>query len=469
MSEALNTSGFGTPQSSLTSILAEWCAGHRPSDLPPEVIADAKLRLLDTLGLILGAADTPIGHAVRTAALEMGTGSDARSFGTGDSLPVGQATLIDGTLAHAADFDDTHDLSVVHPSAAIVPLALALGQARQLSGMQVLHAIALGNEINCRIASGAPGGFHSHGFHPTSVVGTLAVAMTATILMGGTAGQAVNAAGIAGSQAAGLMEAFADGTWSKTLHPGWACHSGLAAASLARAGFTGPATVLEGRFGLYLSHVQDADYRFDLGAVVGELGSRWAMLDCSFKPYPCAHAIHPFVDAARAIHERISGRTDRITGIRAMVGTKYQPLICEPMAAKRSPLTPTHARASLPYAVCVALCRGTLGPDDYAEDRIGDGSVRALAQLVTYETDEVTTELGFRGVLEVTLADGTTERHEEPVNRGSRTNPMPPAEMIAKFRSGASRHDRGRQNAIIEVIDNLDEASSIKGLVRACH
>lgn len=433
-----------------------------------EVIADAKLRLLDTLGLILGAAETPIGQAVRAAALQMGSGEDARSLGTGDRLPVGQATLIDGTLAHAADFDDTHDLSVVHPSAAIVPMALALGQSRQLTGLQILHAIAIGNEINCRIGSAAPGGFHSHGFHPTSVVGTLAVAITATILMGGSARQAVHAAGIAGSQAAGLMEAFADGTWSKTLHPGWACHAGLAAAALAIAGFTGPASILEGRFGLYHSHVQDAGYPFDLDTVVGELGARWAMLDCSFKPYPCAHAIHPFVDAALVVRQQAGAKIEQIVGIRASVGAKYQPLICEPMDAKLHPLTPTHARASLPYAVCVALSRGALGPADYAEDVIDDAGVRALASLFAYQTDQTPAGSGFRGVLDVTLSDGEVLRHVEPVNRGSRTNPMPSSEMIAKFRLGAARHERGRQNAIIEAIDTLDSASSITGLVRAC-
>ncbi|MDF1732003.1 MAG: MmgE/PrpD family protein [Minwuia sp.] len=469
MSEARNmTPDAANAPLGLTTQLAQWCAQSRAEDLPHEVLADTKLRLLDTLGLVLGAADTPIGRAVRAAALEMGSGSDAFSLGTGDCLPAGLAALIDGTLAHAADFDDTHDLSVVHPSAAIVPMALALGQARKLTGLQILHAIAIGNEVNCRIGSGAPGGFHRHGFHPTSVVGTLAVAITATVLTGGTAAQAVHAAGIAGSQAAGLMEAFADGTWSKTLHPGWACHAGMAAANLAKAGFTGPASILEGRFGLYHSHVQDPDYPFDLDTVTDGLGMRWTMLDCSFKPYPCAHAIHPFVDAALAIHGKIEGSTADVTAIRALVGTTYQPLICEPMDAKRVPLTPTHARASLPYAVSVALHRGALGPGDYSEEVIGDPTVLSLAEHFTYATDTVKAPAGFRGVLEVTMSDGVVHRHVEPVNRGSRTNPMPSSEMIGKFRLGAARHDRGRQNAIIEAIDHLEDAASINGLVRAC-
>ena len=461
------SSAKAATERTLAAELAEWAASHRPEDLPLEVLADTKLRLLDTLGLIMGAADTPIGRSVRQATLEMGAGAEARSIGTGDELPAGLAALIDGTLAHAADFDDTHDHSVVHPSAAIVPMALALGQSRGLTGLQVLHAIALGNEINCRIGSGAAGGFHAHGFHPTSVVGTLAVAMVATIVSGGTAAQAVHATGIAGSQAAGLMEAFADGTWSKTLHPGWACHAGLAASALARAGFTGPASILEGRFGLFRSHVQDDGYEFDTEAVAGGLGGTWSMLDCSFKPYPCAHAIHPFVDAALAIRQDLP-RDVTIEAIEAEVGAKYIELICEPREAKVRPRTPTHARASLAYAVAVALHRGALDPSDYEEDRIADPAVLDLAGRFGYAVVETPAGPGFRGVLSVRTSDGRVRRHVEPTNRGSRARPMTSMDMVAKFRNGAARHDRGAQNAIIECIETLDEASSIDGLVRAC-
>lgn len=448
--------------------LAAWASGVRFSDLPDAVVADAKLRVLDTLGLIIGAADTPIGRAVRQAALGMGKGHEARSFGTGDLLPTGLAALIDGTLAHAADFDDTHDLSVVHPSATAIPLALALAQSCSLSGAETLLAVALCNEINCRIGSGAPGGFHAHGFHPTSVTGTLAVAMVATLVRGGSVDEAVHATGIAGSQAAGLMEAFADGTWSKTLHPGWACHSGLAAAALARAGFTGPASVLEGRFGLYRSHVQDSGYAFDTGAVTGDLGRRWEMLATSFKPYPCAHAIHAFVDAALALRAAHGLQPADIASVRAVIGEKYVPLTCEPLDVKLQPATPTHARASLPYALAVALVRGSLGPADFSDTAIVDPAVLALARCFDWKIDRDPPGAGFRGIVEIATTDGRTLRHVEPANRGSRSNPLGRDDLVAKFRDGTRHLGAGRQLAAIAAIDDLDIAPSIDLLLRAC-
>ncbi|MEC9345438.1 MAG: MmgE/PrpD family protein [Pseudomonadota bacterium] len=452
----------------MAQMLAHWAADTGFGDLPDAVVADARLRILDTLGLILGAADSPIGRAVRQAALGMGKGHEARAFGTGDLLPVGLATLIDGTLAHAADFDDTHDLSVVHPSATAVPLALALAQACSLSGAETLLLVALCNEINCRIGSGAPGGFHAHGYHPTSVTGTLAVAITATLTLGGTPAQAVHAAGISGSQAAGLMEAFADGTWSKTMHPGWACHSGLAAAALARAGFTGPASILEGRFGLYRSHVQDPGFDFRPDLVVDGLGQRWEILATSFKPYPCAHAIHAFVDAALALRAEHGLTADTIAGVKAVIGEKYVPLTCEPVAAKLRPATPTHARASLPYALSVALVKGGLGPEDYADTAIADPAVLALAERFDWDIDRDPPGENFRGIVEITTTDGRMLRHVEPANRGSRANPLSREDLIAKFRQGTPHLGAGRQLAVIAAIDDLDVAPSIDSLLRAC-
>ena len=452
----------------MTAALAEWAASVGAGDLPDDVAADVPLRVLDVVGLVLGAAGTPIGQAVRRAAQTMGEGGAVRSLGHGDRLPAGLAALVDGTLAHAADFDDTHDLSVTHPSCAMVPCALALGQQLRLSGADVVRWVAVGNEINCRIASGAPGGFHRHGFHPTGVVGTLPLATVATLAAGATPPQALNAAGIAGSQAAGLMEAFADGTWSKTLHPGWACHAGMAAAALARAGFTGPATILEGRFGLFRSHVQDAGYAFLDDQVTGDLGGTWRMLDTSFKPYPCAHAIHAFVDAALDLRRAHGLAAADIVSVRPLVGARYVELICEPMAAKRRPLTPTHARASLAYALAAALVRGALGPADYEAAAIGDPAVLALADRVDYAIDPDAPPGTFRGIVEIATADGRVLRHLVPHNRGSRANPMGRDGLVAKFRDGAGRLDRAGQDRLIAAIDGLGRATSVDRLVGAC-
>ena len=341
--------------------LAEWLAKLTPRKTPADVKADAKRRLIDVLGLMVAATRTPIGHAIRKAGRELGAGAEATVPGYGDRLPAASAALVSGTLAHAEDFDDTHAASVMHASVSVVPLALTAAEAAGSSGEELLMAIAAGNEIACRIAIGAPGGFHARGFHPTGVVAALSSAMIAGKLIGLSPEALVAACGIAGSQASGILEAYSDGTWSKTMHAGWAAHAGIVAAKMAAAGFTGPATIIEGRFGLLRSHVP-SDQTLDLSAITAGLGKTWIAPDACFKPYPCAHASHPFVDAVLDLRARHGLVPEQITRITLHVVSEHAPMIAEPLAAKLRPRTPTHARASLPYACASALIHGALTP-----------------------------------------------------------------------------------------------------------
>ena len=164
---------------SISAQLASWLANLTPETTPPAVMADAKRRLIDVLGLIVAATRTPIGKAIREAGQQLGAGAEATVPGYGDRLPAASAALVSGTLAHAEDFDDTHAASVMHASVSVVPLALTAAEAAGSSGPELLMAIAAGNEIACRIALGAPGGFHARGFHPTGVVAALSSAMVA--------------------------------------------------------------------------------------------------------------------------------------------------------------------------------------------------------------------------------------------------------------------------------------------------
>jgi len=421
---------------SISTALADWLAELTPATTPPTVIADSKRRLIDVLGLIVAATRTPIGTAIRAAGRGLGSGDEAVVPGYGDRLPAASAALVSGTLAHAEDFDDTHAASVMHASVSVVPLALTAAEAAGSSGAELLMAIAAGNEIACRIALGAPGGFHARGFHPTGVVGALACAMSAGRLFGLSPEQLVAACGIAGSQASGLLEAYADGTWSKTMHAGWAAHSGLIAARMAAAGFTGPATIVEGRFGLLRSHIPP-EQALDLDAVTAGLGAVWIAPDACFKPYPCAHASHPFVDAVLDLRARHGLKPAQINRITLHVVAEHAPMIAEPLAAKLRPRTSTHARASLPYACATALIHGALTPAHYEGDAIFDPAALALCDLVTIERDPTPTPAdGFRGRIEIELTDGRRFDEIRATNHGSPLDPMTDSELRAKFRAG---------------------------------
>ena len=181
-------------------------------------------------------------------------------LGTGDPVGVTMAAFANGSFSQALEYDDTHLESIVHMSSPSVAAALALAElsiAGPVSGRDLITAIAIGNEISCRVGSVSPGQFHRLGFHPSGLFAPFGVSYLAGRLLELDAQRLAYAAGIVGSFAAGLLECWVDGTQPKFLHPGWAAQSGISAAFLARAGTNGPGAVFEGRFGLYASHLQD--------------------------------------------------------------------------------------------------------------------------------------------------------------------------------------------------------------------
>ena len=456
-------------KNSLSLDLAEWTLGLRYEDLPERVAADVKLRVLDTLGLIVSGAGTPMGHAVLAASSGLGSGRRARLIPSGKRTSAPTAALAHGTQAHAEDFDDTHNESIMHSSAPVVATVLALGESARASGRESMVLVAAGNEINCRLGCVASGRFHDHGFHPTSVLGAVTSAILAGRMLGLDVAGVAHAAGIAGSQASGILEAYEDGTWSKTLHPGWAAHAGITAGMLASTGFTGPRTVLEGRFGLYRSFLHGSGSAFDFERVTSSLGNDWEQLDSSFKPYPCAHAIHSFVDAALALRASLGLQPGNIASIEARVAPHFVELICEPRALKIRPRTPTHARASLQYAIAAALHAGELGPAHYAPEAIEAPAVLALAGKVSWTLDPSpppTTQ--YKGVVTIETIDGRRETAELAHNRGSRENPMIEEELVTKFEVCARSLSARRRRRIIDRVLALETVESIEAVLSEC-
>lgn len=454
---------------SLTRQLADWYVELKYDALPADVIATTKLRVLDVLGLSLAPVNAEFGKTVRAAVLEMGTGKGSRMLGFGDETSPMLAAVVNGSMAHALEFCDTQNETMTHVSSPSVTTALTLGESLGLDGTELLTVCAGASEVITRIAVGAPGQFHKHGFHSTGVVGSFGAAYIASRLYGLDAARTTHAAGIVGSQAAGLMECWSDGTWSKFLHPGWAAHCGISSALLAKHGYTGPATVLEGRFGLFRSHVQDAEYKLDLGRIVEGLGKHWENRRISFKPFPTAHVIHPFIDAILALHKQ-GLRAENVEKIVCPVADYMVPIVCEPRAEKIAPASDWHGRVSLPYTLAEALCYGKLGARGYTEESIRNPVILALARKITYEID--TTAPGrerFKGWVIAYTTDGQRWEHVEPANRGSFDNPMTAEEIRAKFRENASLTlPEDRIDRVIDAVDALESLGSVKDLVTLC-
>jgi 2-methylcitrate dehydratase PrpD len=444
--------------------LADFAVGVRFGDLPAAVVDKAKCHLLDLIGVALASASMPFGRmALDTATAESGDGN-ASVIGFDARLPPAWAALVNGALAHGIDFDDTHQEAVVHVSASVVPAALAAAEAADADGPAFLGAMAVGLETAVRLGLVAPGAFHARGFHPTGVCGAFAAALVAGKLLDLDAARLASALGLANSVAAGSMEFLTDGSWAKRLHAGWAAHGGMVAARLAERGFIGPRECLEGRFGLYRSHLGDGGWSIE--RLTRGLGSRWELLDIALKPYPCCHFTHAFIDCAAELRRKGAIVPDAIRGIECFVPPGEIPVVCEPAASKRRPQTDYDAKFSLPYTVACMLVRGHVDVRDFGEDAVRDPEVLRVAErVVCTPEDNPDFPRRFPGRLRIALADGRIEEWDEPVNRGSAERPLEKSKVREKFRQNArlSLADE-RIEPLLSAIENVERSARLRDL-----
>jgi 2-methylcitrate dehydratase PrpD len=424
---------------SLSETLARWVSVTRFEDLPGDVAAATRFRVLDVMGLALAGAGTEFGRSVRQAALAMASPGPCHILATGDRVALTAAAFANGAFPQALEFDDTHVESIVHMSSPAVAAALALSETVPVSGRDLVTTVAIANEISCRVGSVSSGELHRRGFHPTGLFAPFGAAYLAAKLLGLDVAAMVNAAGICGSLAAGLLECWVDGTQAKFLHSGFAAQNGITAAVLARAGNTGPAQVFEGRFGLFAAHVQDPGAHRDFRRIDSGLGEHWESRNSSFKPFPAAHVIHPYISALLRLRERYAIAPEDVERIECPVAPFIVGIVCEPVEEKWAPASDSHGRVSLQYTLAEALYRGSLGKDAYRAESRQHPEVLALARRVSYYADPAFPGPGrFKGVVRIVMRDGRSFEEVEEYNRGSSENPMSEAELLAKFHENAA-------------------------------
>jgi 2-methylcitrate dehydratase PrpD len=436
--------------------LAEWLASLEWQNVPTRQRELAALRVLDTVGLLLGACAGPGAAIVRERAMLSGQGGRSSVVGSAAAVSAGWAALANGVIAHSLDYDDTFPDSVVHPGSVIVPVALALGEEIGASGREILTAIVGAYEVTARLAQIGGTGFHARGFHASGVFAPLAAAFAAGRLLRLPAPSIASAAGLAASMSGGLLAFTADGAWSKWLHLGWGGFGGILAAQLAASGFRGPLGALDGRHNLFASFLAGASPTTD-GADAG-LGTRWIGDSALFKYYPCAHVIQPYIDLALDLRQKIDPAAVRV--VRCVVAPWAVPIVCEPAAEKLQPKSVVEAIASLRFCVASALVDGRVGIDLLEEASWRRADLLALAERVDYVVDPALA--GFAARLEIELQDG--RRYEQAGGASA-----PDAERLgAKFRALALRALPEDQIARLErAIANLAQSSGAAEIAHA--
>ena len=416
---------------------ARFVAGLALEDVPPPVVARASWLALDTIGNCLASSGQEFGRSVLQVAERLGGPPESTLVGGKTKVAAANAVLANGTLAHGLDFDDTREDAIVHTGSVAVSTALAVGEAVGASGRAALEALIAGGEVMCRVGLAVPGRFHARHYHPTALAGSFAAAAGAGKLHGLTEDELVRAFGICGSQAGGIIEYLADGSWTKRLHPGWAAHAGVVAALLARSGFTGPETVFEGAHGFYQAFAGGHDGG-RLDELLASLGRVWELEQLTFKPYPCGSIAHPYMDCALRLRDRHRIRPDQIAEVRCRTAEGPVPRLWEPLAAKQAPPNGYAAKFSLPYLLAVMLVKGQAGLAAFSDEAVRDEGVLGVAARVTYELDPaIDYPRQFVGHVRIRLSDGrlVEERQDHP--RGGPAFPMAPEELEAKFRSNA--------------------------------
>lgn len=441
------TAAPGAAEPPLARVIAGFAAGLRYEDLPDDVTDSVRKRVLDVLGICVAASTLPTSAAARDYAAGQGGRPAAHAVGMAGLLPAGLAAFVNGTLAHSLDFDDTHLPSVLHPSASVVPAALAAAEEHGRDGAALTVAIAAGLEACVRLGMAGydegrgQSAFFEHGQHATSICGTLGAAVAAGLLAGFDSDGLVNVLGLAASMGSGVIEANRTGGTVKRLHCGWAAHAALAAAALVRHGFTGPPTVLEGRFGFFQAWLHG---EFFPEKITSGLGTRWEVPGIFFKPYPANHFTHTVLDAAASL--RADGvKAEDIDRIRLGVPAQVMPTVGDPIDVKRSPATGYMAQFSGPYAVAVGLLGGGgLGAalEDYTDELAADPVRRAIMAKVDVVADPECTAVfpyQFPCVLHLTMADGTELTRAVMTNRGGPGRPLSYDELSLKFAANAGR------------------------------
>lgn len=461
-------------EGTLLQEISRFAVGVRDSGIEPDILHDARRRVTDIIGIALAASDMEPAKIVGEVVDAWGGAEQASAIGRDERYPAAGAALLNGTLAHALDYDDTHLPSVLHPSAAVVPATLSAAEAAGASGEELLAAVAAGDELVVRVGmagydrSLGNSVFFEKGLHATSIAGTLGAALAAAMVYRLGEEEIGHAVAISASMGAGIIEANRTGGTVKRIHCGWAAHAGVTAAELARRGLTGPPTVFEGRFGFLQAFLDD---RANADAILQGLGEEWELPRIFFKPYPANHFTHAGIDAAMKLREE--GLDVReIEDIELGVATPTLRTIAQPAEEKARPKTGYAAQFSGPFTVATALVGGGglgVSLEDFTDEAVKDRLKLDLSSRVRCVPDDECDRIfpnQFPAVLRVRLRSGEAREARISYNRGGPENPLSDKELEVKFRTNAGRVlPANRAEELWSALRSLGGSATLEGVV----
>jgi 2-methylcitrate dehydratase PrpD len=443
----------------------------RYENLPKDVVEITKKLILDQLGVALAGSSKPgIGELLELFTEWDGKG-EATTLCYGFKIPAIHAAQLNATMGHAADYDDTHEDAMMHPSVVNVPTGLAMAEyTGGLSGREFITAVTLGIDMMCRLGLATRPGTNlmTTGWHFTTLYGFMAAAGVAGRILGLDENGLVNAFGIGYHQGSGNGQSVLDGAQTKRMGPGFAVRGGIAAALMAKKGITGSRNSLEGEFGVFNVYHQG---NYDPAILTTDLGKRFEAVNVSIKPYPCCRAIHPFIDATLAIVNERNLKPDDIQEITAICHEGSYRVLGVPLEIKCNPPNPIDAQFSIPWSVATIISRGKATLEHYTESAIRSSDILDIANKIKVELDPNpgTAHVVDPGQIKIRTKSGELYYKQIDDALGSPSRPLTFDQCADKVKDCASyaikKISDENINKVIDLAGRLEQVDDVREIV----
>lgn len=434
-------------------------------DIPQDVVEATKKQTLDILGVALAGSPKPGVKELVELITEWGGKKESTIFCYGRKVPAAHAAQMNATMGHALDYDDTHDMAIIHPSVVAVPTCLAVAEHKgKLSGREFITAAALGMDMICRLGLATTSPLKA-GWHLTTLYGFMTAAGVAGRILGLDEDGIVNAIGIAYHQSCGNGQCVLDGALTKRMGPGFAVRGGIAAALMAEKGITGAKNSLEGEFGLFNLYHQGT---YDGRILTADLGKHFEGINVSIKPYPCCRVTHAYIDAALAIVNQHNIKAEEVREITLICGEVANQLLCVPLEVKCKPRTIVDAQFSIPWTVATAIVRRQVTMEHFTEAAIKSQDILEISGKTKVEPDTGpgSTRLIQPGRMKIATKNGETYYEEVNHALGSPQRPLTFDECARKFRDCASyaikRLPNKQIDRVVELVRQLEKVDDVR-------
>jgi len=448
----------------ITKRLTKFCAELRINELPPEVVDRVKYFALDFVGVAARGSLEDSTKAMYRFVKEMGpTTKGGVIIGTKMRTSYQYAAMANGTSGHSLELDDVTNEASLHPAVAIFPAAFAACEMANKNGKRLIEGVVLGYDVMIRLGKAlGPKEHYSRGFHPTGTCGTFGATATVAKILGLSEAQMVDAFGIAGSQAAGSMEFLAQGAWTKRMHPGWAAHNGIIASLLAKKGFKGPSTILEGRDGFLHAYSLNAD----ANKVLEGIGSSFEIMRTSIKPHACCRYMQPPIDGILKIIKENQIKAEEVEKVTLGILKAGFPIIVTPEEIKYNPKSVVDAQFSMPFGAAAAILYGETSLNQFREKIIQSPEMKQMMDRVRCVEDpelEKVFPKQWPATAEVKTKDGRTFSTRIDYPKGDPENPLSWEELIKKFNGlTSSIYSKARREKFIEQIRKIEGIGNLK-------